>query len=286
MNSKTRTKDRTPAPLTRSDLLLALLASADGGRFTPVQLQKALFLLSRNATTLQLTDGHYQFKPYHYGPFAVEVYEDAEQLQKQGMVEIIPGPRQRFRYYVASESGTALGQQILDSMENSDASYLMEMCVWVRKQTFEELVKSIYASYPDMEINTRFKTGSPEDVPGKFIMSELEIDEHYKERAEFLLEASQRDGKPSNLDSLSHLMFFLSSKQPQQEPVMCVSRNGNYTLTWEDAVSMAYLEFKNEGMVGCYARNGHGEEGGDFSDGDQIVDFISRVTSDAVTFAP
>ena len=56
--------------INRKELVLATLAAADGARFTPVQLQKAIFLLDRNLPA-DLLDTKFGFVPYDYGPFGL-----------------------------------------------------------------------------------------------------------------------------------------------------------------------------------------------------------------------
>ena len=63
----------------RRQLLLAALSPAKGGQYTPVQVQKLIFLLDREASAL--TGGpHYKFVPYDYGPFDSDVYADLRSL--------------------------------------------------------------------------------------------------------------------------------------------------------------------------------------------------------------
>jgi len=53
----------------RGDLVLAALAAGGvGASYSPVQVQKLLFLIDREAANL--VDGpHFSFRPYDYGPF-------------------------------------------------------------------------------------------------------------------------------------------------------------------------------------------------------------------------
>ncbi len=56
----------------REDLLLKIIAAADGETVTPAQLQKVAFFLGREFPD-QLPDNYYVFQKYDYGPFCVSI---------------------------------------------------------------------------------------------------------------------------------------------------------------------------------------------------------------------
>ena len=70
--------------MTRQQLLLAILASAQGRPFSPVQLQKATFLVTKNIRGIVTKGARFHFVPYDYGPFDLAVYSEAEQLAGVG----------------------------------------------------------------------------------------------------------------------------------------------------------------------------------------------------------
>src|SRR5258708_4475977 len=59
----------------RRELVLALLASSEGRQYTPAQLQKAAFLVTRNMPQIVQGTG-FHFVPYDYGPFDSDVYNE------------------------------------------------------------------------------------------------------------------------------------------------------------------------------------------------------------------
>ena len=66
----------------RTNLLLLVLDAAGGEPFSPVQLQKSLFLVTK-ARIPHLPDDGYEFEPYHYGPFSQQIYEDLSTTAKR-----------------------------------------------------------------------------------------------------------------------------------------------------------------------------------------------------------
>ena len=79
----------------RQQATLMMLATAEGGPFTPVQIQKAMFLLSQEAGEIFDNKSRYDFQPYDYGPFDSGVYTDIGGLHSEGLVFLMPGGRVR-----------------------------------------------------------------------------------------------------------------------------------------------------------------------------------------------
>ncbi len=141
--------------LTRCDAVLAALAPASGGRFTPVQVQKLLFVLDMEAAS-ELGGPHFRFQPYHYGPFDHEVYELLETLSLEGLVSITD-EGQRLRQYELTPEGQARADEITKSLEAGTRDYIDKLVAFVRGTTFAQLVSAIYRRYPDMRVNSVFQ---------------------------------------------------------------------------------------------------------------------------------
>jgi hypothetical protein len=137
----------------REQVTLMMLASANGRSFTPAQIQKALFLLSREAPELFSEGSQYNFRPYDYGPFDSAVYEDIEASVRQGRAEIIGG---WVRSYRATPAGVEEGKQLLEAAKEDDRDYVRKVSDFVRSKSFSDLVSSIYREYPDMKVNSIF----------------------------------------------------------------------------------------------------------------------------------
>lgn len=142
--------------MTRRDLLLALMAAADGQSFTPVQIQKAAFLVARNLPGLVDEGVQFNFTPYDYGPFDSAVYMIADELQAQGLARVHQTSG-RWRTYAASEQGVEAGRRILARLQVDQAEYVGRVVAWVRSMDFATLVKSIYEAYPEMRQNSIFQ---------------------------------------------------------------------------------------------------------------------------------
>ena len=143
----------TPAT-NREKATLAVLAAANGEPLTPVQLQKALFLVCENAATLRDV---YHFIPYDYGPFSATVYEDVKRLASAGAVIIERGARSGFSTYRSTVKGYATGVAHLNEMPAVEAEYVRRLVEWVRSVSFRDLLRAIYQAYPKMATRSVFR---------------------------------------------------------------------------------------------------------------------------------
>jgi hypothetical protein len=140
------------------DWTLLTLAMAKGRNLQPVQLQKALFLLSRELTPVELgTSDFYNFDAYDYGPFSANIYSDAETLESEGLVEISRPPAVRFRLFKATSQGIAESSRLIDSLPESARDYLGRVVPWVETHSFNEIVRYVYQKFPEMRANSVFR---------------------------------------------------------------------------------------------------------------------------------
>jgi uncharacterized protein len=144
-------------PVKRKEMLLAVLAAVEGKKLSPTQLQKALFLITKNIPDAFAENELYEFEPYNYGPFDVKVYRDAEINANNGPAEITLSPSGRWKEYSASNAGVLTGKSILSDLTHSQRLYIENVSNWVKGLNFEKLVKSIYDTYPEMKVNSVFK---------------------------------------------------------------------------------------------------------------------------------
>ena len=117
-----REKIGAPA-VTRQKVLLAILAAAQGRTYTPVQIQKAVFLITRNLPGVVTEGPSFEFSPYDYGPFDASVYQEAEALSKSGLAVISPSGTGRWNVYSATDTGNDSGTEILRKMKTTHREY-------------------------------------------------------------------------------------------------------------------------------------------------------------------
>jgi uncharacterized phage-associated protein len=140
------------------DWTLLVVAAGKGQALTPVQLQKALFLLGKNLSSKQLrVADFYPFRAYDYGPFNAQVYSDAKHLRDEGLIIIDPMDAVRYRYYSATVAGSERSEQLRAELRADVRDYLDRVVAWVRSLSFTALVQAIYRDYPEMKANSVFR---------------------------------------------------------------------------------------------------------------------------------
>jgi hypothetical protein len=135
-------------------VLAALAAGGENATFSPVQVQKLLFLIDREAAKF-VNGPHFDFRPYDYGPFDSNVYDTLAALEAGGLVRSTP--LNRYRVYALSLEGYRSGAQLLATLGPNARAYLIQAAAWIRGLSFQQLVAAIYNKYPDMKVNSVFR---------------------------------------------------------------------------------------------------------------------------------
>ncbi len=138
----------------RSDLLMKIIAAADGDKVTPVQLQKVAFLVSMEFPQ-DLPNNYYAFEKYDYGPFSLQVYKDAEKLEEEGLVSIEINRKGGWKEYSATHRGR---KSKLDTIPQNISDFIEDKMAWARQLSFQQLVRAIYREYPEYRENSVFQS--------------------------------------------------------------------------------------------------------------------------------
>jgi hypothetical protein len=141
--------------MTRRELVLAAMAPAGGHPYTPVQVQKLLFLIDRQIPDL-IGGPLFKFRPYHYGPFDRSVYTELEGLAADGFIGIAGNAS--WRSFALTSEGEREGERLLNLLEPKARNFVVRSSEFVRKLSFSALVSAIYKAFPDMRVNSVFQS--------------------------------------------------------------------------------------------------------------------------------
>lgn len=136
------------------DLILAALSPGGGYKYSPVQVQKLFFLIDRQIPD-EIGGPHFQFEPYHYGPFDRAVYQQLEHLAARGLVVIDSTGTPRT--FALTPEGEAFGKAALVGAPERGRNFIQRASEFVRNQSFSSLVSAIYKAFPDMRVNSVFQ---------------------------------------------------------------------------------------------------------------------------------
>ena len=140
----------------RKDLLILIVDAAGGGRFSPIQLQKSMFLASQ-AEYPELKEGSYEFEKHHYGPYSRKIHDDLAGLYTDGLVTLSPSQRGNWLESAITPKGHQRALELKPSLNATMTEYISDVVKWVRSQTFASLVRAIYNKYPEYKENSVFQ---------------------------------------------------------------------------------------------------------------------------------
>jgi hypothetical protein len=142
--------------MTRRDLILAAMAPGGAAAYTPVQVQKLMFLIDRRIPNL-VGGPHFHFRPYHYGPYDRDVYIELEGLGHAGLVHV-GRDGGSFRTFALTDLGQKEAARLLNDLEPKARGFVVRTSEFVRSLSFSDLVSAIYKEFPDMRTNSVFQS--------------------------------------------------------------------------------------------------------------------------------
>lgn len=136
----------------RSDVLLAAMAAGgDHAEYTPVQIQKLMFVVDREIPSL-VGGPHFAFKPDVFGPFDDGVYDVIRDLADRNMIRIEASWDSPI--YSLHDNALELGRLILAQLPAEASRFIQGAAYWIRTLSLRQLVASINSIYPDMAVNS------------------------------------------------------------------------------------------------------------------------------------
>lgn len=138
----------------RMEVMLAALASGAHEEFSPVQLQKLMFLIDSNIGPA-IGGPFFDFKPYDYGPFDVGVYNQFSVLSAFELAEASGDGKDR--RYRLNDEGRERAREAIEKLQPEARDYMKSIAEFVQKVSFTTLVSSIYKHYPEMKANSVFR---------------------------------------------------------------------------------------------------------------------------------
>lgn len=142
--------------LKNRDIMLLVIAAAGDTGLTPVQIMKSLFIISQSGLS-DLPSNFYPFFAYNYGPFHPDVYRDVEALVNEGLVLEIREAGRNWSKYAIAPAGLRHAPNLKRQIAGEFFDYINAVVNWVKSLTFTQLLRAIYAKYPEMRENSVFQ---------------------------------------------------------------------------------------------------------------------------------
>lgn len=136
------------------DWLLLLFDNADRP-IDRVRIQKAMFLFAQRSKAA--SSEKYNFQPYHYGPFSFEIYPDLEKLIAEGLVRGEQVPWLSTPVYSLTALGREQARGLKSQAPEDRTNLLYNMRRFVVQRNFNDLLRDIYALYPEYAVRSVFQ---------------------------------------------------------------------------------------------------------------------------------
>lgn len=141
-----------------ADWLLLLLDRAALGahgsdELDPVRIQKGMFLLSKRGPA---TSDLYSFRPYDWGPFSSGIYADLASLTRQGLLVEEKKIGRTWSTYRVTPRGHERALRAAARIGEPSTGWLKQAREFLTTRSFAQLLRDVYAMYPDMAVNSRF----------------------------------------------------------------------------------------------------------------------------------
>jgi hypothetical protein len=114
-----------------------------------------MFLMEAEAKQL-VGPYFYKFVPYNYGPFDADVYHDLDDLAARGLVTGGSPTGRSWRMHAVTPVGVDAAAKVKQTANAKAVRYLGDVVDWVSSMSFPQLVRAIYAKYPEYKANSVF----------------------------------------------------------------------------------------------------------------------------------
>ncbi|MBF0305157.1 MAG: helix-turn-helix transcriptional regulator [Alphaproteobacteria bacterium] len=141
--------------MNRTEHVLATMATMPDAEYRPLHVQKLFFLMDRQVPEA-IGGPRFNFTPYDYGPFDPQVYRELETLAQAGLIKI-ENRTSRDRIYKLTEKGREAGVELRKAMDLKAQEYSKAIVSWMLPLRFDEIVRAVYQSYPEMRSNSVFR---------------------------------------------------------------------------------------------------------------------------------
>jgi DNA-binding PadR family transcriptional regulator len=131
----------------RTDWLLLFLGLPGGPYETDqIRVMKGMFIFSQEGP--KDVRRLYDFQPYDYGPFDVQIYHDLEWLEFRGLIRIVSVEDTNRRLYRLTEKGQGRVAELITRAAAPAVLTLRQIKQKVTSLSFIDLLKDVYRRYP------------------------------------------------------------------------------------------------------------------------------------------
>jgi uncharacterized protein YwgA len=136
----------------KSDWILLILKKKSLDR---IHIMKSLFLIWNRSK--RKIENYFQFKPYLYGPYSLEVYSELRNLKEQGFIIQPPHYIQDWANYHLTKKGHNKAKDTERKFQQNTVGLVESIVKEVSNLDFYSLLQKVYKEAPDFASNSILK---------------------------------------------------------------------------------------------------------------------------------
>jgi hypothetical protein len=147
------------ALISRRQEVLLMFLGVSATPVDPIRIMKGMFLITKKMPEEWLPqEDRYDFVAYDYGPCSFEIYRDLDTLERQGLVRADEVSGESWKKFSVSSSGKAELVRLEPTFAREARSYISRVREFVGRLSFQQLLKSVYAAFPEYARNSVFES--------------------------------------------------------------------------------------------------------------------------------
>ncbi len=120
-----------------------------------IRIMKTLFLVWHRSG--QNIPGYFEFEPYLYGPYSLEVYRVLDELTQQELIIQPPQAPQRWADHYLTTRGKEKAEEAVKSTDAKMRKLVEHVAQEVSQLGFRELLRNVYSEAPEFAANSLVK---------------------------------------------------------------------------------------------------------------------------------
>lgn len=124
-----------------------------------LRMQKGVFLLEMRGPR-SWRDLH-RFVPYDWGPYSRDLAAQVDELVDRELIFKERTAGRRYSRYRTTDAGDSEVSSILASLSQEQRNLIGEVRRYITNRSFNQLLREVYAAYPEYAGNSRFRGWVP-----------------------------------------------------------------------------------------------------------------------------
>ena len=132
------------------------MSLSDGAALTFEQVQKALFIVQHQMPSEVRNRPQLEYVPFHYGPHAPQVFEEAAALTHEGFAIMATG-RTGEKTFTITRNGMKYAEAMRYDVGRDVVNYCQRVVSWLRTTPPETVYKHIIRQFPEYELASIYR---------------------------------------------------------------------------------------------------------------------------------